>query len=304
MDSTGVPHILEHTVLCGSQKYPCRDPFFKMLNRSLSTFMNAFTGRRASGPGVRWGVSGTGRARTRTLGTEAWGPGLEEAGQDGSAGAGAVGEGTAGGCQRPVLGRGGQGRAAAGRCEGKPVRGQRMWPPADSRLPARRHGPARQLELGPELGPGAAPRAGSRAPVSCSIVAGPSPWGPPSESCPFVCSQLATTPCTRSPRKTPRTSRTCCPCTWMRPSSPACESWTSGRWAGPGVDSPPEALPLPPPVLSQAGGVAAGARGPHRPQDSPGLQGGRLQRDEGSLRECFPLCIVGQWPHSAMLARE
>ncbi|XP_070945701.1 presequence protease, mitochondrial-like, partial [Macaca nemestrina] len=43
MDSTGVPHILEHTILCGSRKYPCRDPFFKMLNRSLSTFMNAFT---------------------------------------------------------------------------------------------------------------------------------------------------------------------------------------------------------------------------------------------------------------------
>lgn len=43
MDSTGVPHILEHTVLCGSERYPCRDPFFKMLNRSLSTFMNAFT---------------------------------------------------------------------------------------------------------------------------------------------------------------------------------------------------------------------------------------------------------------------
>uniref|UniRef100_F7C6Q1 Presequence protease, mitochondrial n=1 Tax=Equus caballus TaxID=9796 RepID=F7C6Q1_HORSE len=42
-DSSGVPHILEHTVLCGSQRYPCRDPFFKMLNRSLSTFMNAFT---------------------------------------------------------------------------------------------------------------------------------------------------------------------------------------------------------------------------------------------------------------------
>ncbi|XP_060940067.1 presequence protease, mitochondrial [Limanda limanda] len=42
-DSTGVPHILEHTVLCGSEKFPCRDPFFKMLNRSLSTFMNAFT---------------------------------------------------------------------------------------------------------------------------------------------------------------------------------------------------------------------------------------------------------------------
>ncbi|PIO28143.1 hypothetical protein AB205_0170360 [Aquarana catesbeiana] len=44
MDSTGVPHILEHTVLAGSEKYPCRDPFFKMQNRSLATFMNAFTG--------------------------------------------------------------------------------------------------------------------------------------------------------------------------------------------------------------------------------------------------------------------
>ena len=44
MDSTGVSHILEHTVLCGSRRFPVRDPFFKMLNRSLSTFMNAFTG--------------------------------------------------------------------------------------------------------------------------------------------------------------------------------------------------------------------------------------------------------------------
>ncbi|QLG72798.1 hypothetical protein HG535_0D05070 [Zygotorulaspora mrakii] len=43
-DATGVPHILEHTTLCGSQKYPVRDPFFKMLNRSLSNFMNAMTG--------------------------------------------------------------------------------------------------------------------------------------------------------------------------------------------------------------------------------------------------------------------
>lgn len=43
-DSTGVPHILEHTTLCGSAKYPVRDPFFKMLNRSLSNFMNAMTG--------------------------------------------------------------------------------------------------------------------------------------------------------------------------------------------------------------------------------------------------------------------
>ncbi|KAI9205690.1 presequence protease [Polychytrium aggregatum] len=43
-DSTGVPHILEHTTLCGSEKYPVRDPFFKMLNRSMATFMNAMTG--------------------------------------------------------------------------------------------------------------------------------------------------------------------------------------------------------------------------------------------------------------------
>eukprot|EP00088_Acartia_fossae_P057236 TRINITY_DN6675_c0_g1_i1.p1 TRINITY_DN6675_c0_g1~~TRINITY_DN6675_c0_g1_i1.p1 ORF type:complete len:1010 (+),score=221.54 TRINITY_DN6675_c0_g1_i1:31-3060(+) len=44
MNSTGVAHILEHTTLCGSQKFPVRDPFMKMLNRSLSTFMNAMTG--------------------------------------------------------------------------------------------------------------------------------------------------------------------------------------------------------------------------------------------------------------------
>jgi Zn-dependent M16 (insulinase) family peptidase len=43
-DDTGVAHILEHTALCGSDKYPCRDPFFKMTNRSMATFMNAFTG--------------------------------------------------------------------------------------------------------------------------------------------------------------------------------------------------------------------------------------------------------------------
>ncbi len=42
-DSTGVAHILEHTVLCGSRKYPVRDPFFSMLTRSLKTFMNALT---------------------------------------------------------------------------------------------------------------------------------------------------------------------------------------------------------------------------------------------------------------------
>jgi Zn-dependent M16 (insulinase) family peptidase len=42
-DDTGVAHILEHTALCGSEKYPIRDPFFNMLRRSLSTFMNAMT---------------------------------------------------------------------------------------------------------------------------------------------------------------------------------------------------------------------------------------------------------------------
>ena len=42
-DSTGVAHILEHTVLCGSEKFKVRDPFFSMIKRSLSTFMNAFT---------------------------------------------------------------------------------------------------------------------------------------------------------------------------------------------------------------------------------------------------------------------
>ena len=43
MDSTGVAHMLEHTALCGSKKYPVRDPFFMMIRRSLNTFMNAFT---------------------------------------------------------------------------------------------------------------------------------------------------------------------------------------------------------------------------------------------------------------------
>jgi presequence protease len=42
-DSTGVAHVLEHVSLCGSQRYPVRDPFFMMLRRSLNTFMNAFT---------------------------------------------------------------------------------------------------------------------------------------------------------------------------------------------------------------------------------------------------------------------
>lgn len=43
--SNGVAHILEHTVLCGSKKFPIKDPFFAMMRRSLNTFMNALTGQ-------------------------------------------------------------------------------------------------------------------------------------------------------------------------------------------------------------------------------------------------------------------
>lgn len=43
MTSRGEAHILEHVVLCGSEKYPVRDPFFSMIKRSLNTFMNAMT---------------------------------------------------------------------------------------------------------------------------------------------------------------------------------------------------------------------------------------------------------------------
>jgi presequence protease len=43
-DSTGVAHCLEHIALCGSQRYPVRDPFMKMLSRSLNSYMNAWTG--------------------------------------------------------------------------------------------------------------------------------------------------------------------------------------------------------------------------------------------------------------------
>lgn len=43
MTDRGEAHILEHTSLCGSHKYPVRDPFFSMIKRSLNTFMNAFT---------------------------------------------------------------------------------------------------------------------------------------------------------------------------------------------------------------------------------------------------------------------
>lgn len=43
-DDTGIFHILEHFALCGSRKYPIRDPFFNMIKRSLNSYMNAWTG--------------------------------------------------------------------------------------------------------------------------------------------------------------------------------------------------------------------------------------------------------------------
>ena len=42
-NSTGVPHILEHSVLAGSDKYPVREPFVELMKGSLNTFLNAFT---------------------------------------------------------------------------------------------------------------------------------------------------------------------------------------------------------------------------------------------------------------------
>lgn len=42
-DSTGVPHILEHSVLCGSRKFPVKEPFVDLLKGSLQNFLNAFT---------------------------------------------------------------------------------------------------------------------------------------------------------------------------------------------------------------------------------------------------------------------
>ncbi|KAB8140835.1 peptidase M16 [Chloroflexia bacterium SDU3-3] len=42
-DSTGVAHILEHITLCGSRKYPLKDPFVELIKGSLKTFLNAFT---------------------------------------------------------------------------------------------------------------------------------------------------------------------------------------------------------------------------------------------------------------------
>lgn len=43
-DDTGLPHIMEHSVLAGSERFPVREPFFEMLKMSMSTFLNAMTG--------------------------------------------------------------------------------------------------------------------------------------------------------------------------------------------------------------------------------------------------------------------
>ena len=39
----GLPHILEHSVLCGSDKFPLKDPFVELVKGSLNTFLNAMT---------------------------------------------------------------------------------------------------------------------------------------------------------------------------------------------------------------------------------------------------------------------
>ena len=43
VDSTGVAHILEHCSLCGSEKFPSKDPFVELVKGSLNTFLNAMT---------------------------------------------------------------------------------------------------------------------------------------------------------------------------------------------------------------------------------------------------------------------
>ena len=42
-DDTGVFHILEHSVLCGSDKYPVKEPFVELMKSSMNTFLNALT---------------------------------------------------------------------------------------------------------------------------------------------------------------------------------------------------------------------------------------------------------------------
>ena len=43
-DSTGLPHILEHSVLCGSKNFPVKDPFVELVKGSLNTFLNGTRG--------------------------------------------------------------------------------------------------------------------------------------------------------------------------------------------------------------------------------------------------------------------
>ena len=43
VDSTGAAHIVEHTVLCGSKRFPAKDPFVELVKGSLNTFLNAIT---------------------------------------------------------------------------------------------------------------------------------------------------------------------------------------------------------------------------------------------------------------------
>ena len=47
-DDTGVPHILEHSVLCGSREFPMKDPFVELVKGSLNTFLNAYFRRYCS----------------------------------------------------------------------------------------------------------------------------------------------------------------------------------------------------------------------------------------------------------------
>jgi Zn-dependent M16 (insulinase) family peptidase len=42
-NNTGLPHVLEHSVLCGSKKYPISDPFLCLANQSVNTYLNAYT---------------------------------------------------------------------------------------------------------------------------------------------------------------------------------------------------------------------------------------------------------------------
>ncbi len=44
-NSTGVAHIIEHSVLCGSKKFPSKDPFLQLRNQSICTYLNAYTSK-------------------------------------------------------------------------------------------------------------------------------------------------------------------------------------------------------------------------------------------------------------------